>query len=376
MRKRLLLLLAVLLSLSLVAAACGDDGDTDTGSDTTEPDGTDTTEPDGGEGSTSACPEERVEGDPDGTKVGLLFDLTGRGDQSFNDAAACGMDRAATDLPILPQESVPTGDADRPERLALLADSGNEMIIGVGFLWGEHISAASTQYPDTAFLQIDGFAEGDNVTVATFAEHEGSYLVGVAAALTSETGKIGFIGGVEQDLIKKFEAGFVAGATAANPDIEIESEYITPDGDFTGFTSPDRAREIANSMYQGGADVIYHAAGLSGDGMFAAAREYSEANDTKVWGIGVDSDQYLTAGPDLQEYVLTSMLKRVDTAVYESVAAFLDGTLEAGELTFDLASDGVGYSTSGDFLAEDVIAEMETAREGIASGDIEVPTVP
>jgi basic membrane protein A len=368
MRKRLLLLLAVLLSLSLVAAACGDDDDT-----TTDPD---TTEPGGGEGTTSECPEERVEGDPDGTKIGLLFDLTGRGDQSFNDAAACGMDRAATDLPIFPQESTPTGDADRPERLALLGDSGNEMIIGVGFLWGEHISAASSQYPDVSFLQIDGFAEGDNVTVATFAEHEGSYLVGVAAALTSETGKIGFIGGVEQDLIRKFEAGFVAGATAANPDIEIEVDYITPDGDFTGFTSPDRAREIANSMYQDGADVIYHAAGLSGDGMFAAAREYSQANDTKVWGIGVDSDQYLTVGDDTQEYVLTSMLKRVDTAVYDSVAAFLDGTLEPGELTFDLASDGVGYSTSGEFLAEDVIAEMEAAREGIVSGEITVPTVP
>jgi basic membrane protein A len=374
MRKRLLLLLALLLSVSLVAAACGDDDDGEETSSTTQAPGG---EGDGGDGGSDAeCPAERVEGKADGTKVGLLFDLTGRGDQSFNDSAACGMDKAATDFDIFPSESVPTGDADRPERLALLADQGNELVIGVGFLWGDHITAGSAQYPDTKFVQIDGFAEGPNVTLATFAEQEGSYLVGVAAALTSETGKIGFIGGVEQALIKKFEAGYVAGAKAANPDIEIEVEYITPDGDFTGFTSPDKAKEIATSMYGNDIDVIYHAAGQSGGGMFAAAQEHSESSGTKVWGIGVDSDQYLTAGADLQDYVLTSMLKRVDTAVYDSVQAFLDGTLEPGEQIFDLAGNGVGYSTSGGFLSDDVISEIEKAKEGIISGDIKVPSVP
>lgn len=360
-RKRLLLLFAMLASLSLFAAACGDDDD------------------DGGTsagGTEDDCPETRVAGNPDGRKVGLLFDLTGRGDQSFNDSAACGMDRAATDFDISPSESVPTGDADRPERLALLADQGNELIIGVGFLWAEHITNLAPQYPDVRFVQIDGFSEGDNVTVATFAEHEGSYLVGVAAALTSETGKIGYIGGVEQDLIKKFQAGFEAGARAANPDIEIEIEYITPDGDFTGFTSPDRAREIANRMYGDGVDIIYHAAGQSGGGMFAAAQEYSEQSGRKVWGIGVDSDQYFTVGADLQEYVLTSMIKRVDTAVYDSVQQFLDGTLPTGEVIFDLAANGVGYSTSGGFLSDEVIDAIEEAKQQIIDGEVEVPSVP
>lgn len=361
-RKRLLLLFALLASFSLFAAACGDDDDT--------------TSSGGNGGSSDECPDTRVEGNPDGRKVGLLFDLTGRGDQSFNDSAACGMDRAATDFDINPSESVPTGDADRPERLALLADQGNELIIGVGFLWAEHITNASSTYPDVRFVQIDGFAEGDNVTVATFAEHEGSYLVGVAAALTSETGKIGFIGGVEQDLIKKFEAGYVAGAKAANPDIEVEVRYITPDGDFSGFTSPDRAREIANQMYGDGVDIIYAAAGQSGGGMFAAAQEHSEQTGSKVWGIGVDSDQYFTVGADLQEYVLTSMIKRVDTAVYDSVKQFLDGSLPTGEVIFDLKADGVGYSTSGGFLSDDVIEQIEQAKQQIIDGEVTVPSVP
>lgn len=357
MRKRLLLLLAVLTSLSLVAAACGDDDDTSTAAE-------------------GDCPTSRVEGKPDGTKVGLLFDLTGRGDQSFNDSAACGMDRAATDFDISPSESYPTSDGDRPERLDLLASQDNELIFGVGFLWGDHVTAGASKYPDTHFVQIDGFAEGDNVTLATFAEHEGSYLVGVAAALTSETGKIGFIGGVRQALIQKFEAGYVAGAKSVNPDIEIEVEYITPDGDFTGFTAPDRAREIANRMYGDDVDIIYAAAGQSGGGMFAAAQEYSEASGSKVWGIGVDSDQYFTVGSDLQEYVLTSMIKRVDTAVYDSVQQYLDGNLATGEIIFDLKSEGVGYSTSGDFLSDDTISAIDEAKQQIVDGDVTVPSRP
>jgi basic membrane protein A len=362
MRKRLLLLVAMFLSLSLLAAACGDDDDTDTS--------------DGGDSGTE-CPTSAVAGNPDGTKVGLLFDLTGRGDQSFNDSAACGLDRAATDFDIAPSESEPTSDADRAERLNLLADSGNELIIGVGFLWGDALTAGADAFPDTSFAIIDSVVDKPNVTSLTFAEQEGSYLVGVIAALSSESGKIGFIGGVDNVLIQKFEAGFVAGAEAANPDVEVTVEYITPDGDFTGFTSPEKGKEIANSMYGDGIDIIYAAAGTSGSGMFAAAQEYSESSGSKVWGIGVDSDQYFTVDPALQEYVLTSMLKRVDVAVYDTIKSFTEGNLAGGGIeVYDLARDGVGYSTSGDFVAEDVITKVDEFRQQIIDGETTVPDKP
>src|SRR5690349_7659310 len=210
MRKRLLLLLAVLTSLSLFAAACGDDDDSSSSSG----------------GSEAECPNGPVKGDPNGTPGGLLFDLTGRGDQSFNDAAACGLDRAAEDFSVKPSESVSTADADRPERLRLLAGN-NDLVIGVGFLWGTHVTAGAPQFPDVSFVQIDGSATGSNVTLATFAEQEGSFLVGAAAALTSESKKIGFLGGVNNSLIQKFEAGFVAGAKAADDSVKVEVEYIT-----------------------------------------------------------------------------------------------------------------------------------------------------
>jgi basic membrane protein A len=360
MRKRLLLLLAVLTSLSLVAAACGDDDDSSSGSEASEE---------------AECPEGPVEGQADGTKVGLLFDLTGRGDQSFNDAAACGLDRAAEDFDIDPSESVPTADADRPERLRLLAGS-NELVIGVGFLWGAPVTAGAPQYPNVKFVQVDGVATGSNVTLATFAEQEGSFLVGAAAALTSESKKIGFLGGVNNSLIQKFEAGFVAGAQAADEEVEVEVEYITPDGDFTGFTSPDRAREIATRMFEDDIDVIYAAAGQSGGGMFAAASDYSDTSGDKVWGIGVDSDQYFTVDPELRDYVLTSMIKRVDVAVYDSVEKFLNDELGPGEVIYDLSVDGVGYSTSGDFLESDVIDQINDFRQQIIDGDIKVPSTP
>jgi basic membrane protein A and related proteins len=362
MRKRLLVLVAMLLSLSLVAAACGDDDDTDTSS---------------GDGdSAESCPAGPVAGKEDGQKVGLLFDLTGRGDQSFNDSAACGLDRAAEDFDILPSESVPSSDADRTERLNLLADSGNELIVGVGFLWGDPMTAGADAHPDTKFAIIDSVVDKPNVTSLTFAEQEGSFLVGAIAALTSETGKIGFIGGVENSLIKKFEAGYVAGAKAAKSDIEVEVEYITPDGDFTGFTDPARGKEIATSMYGNDIDIIYAAAGQSGGGMFAAASDYSATSGSKVWGIGVDSDQYNTVDPELREYVLTSMLKRVDVAVYDAIQSFTEGNLATGVQVYDLSKDGVGYSTTGDFISEDTISAVEDFKQQIIDGDITVPDAP
>ncbi len=206
-----------------------------------------------------------------------------------------------------------------------------------------------------------------------FAEEQGSFLVGAAAALKSQTGTIGFIGGVENDLIQKFEAGYTAGAQAVNPDIEVLANYISQPPDFSGFNDPTKGKEIAAAQYEDGADVIYSAAGGSGLGAFQAAAEAGEPGE--VWGIGVDSDQYNLVSADLQPYILTSMLKKVDVATYDTIAAFCAGEFAAGTQVFDLSVDGVGYSTTGGFV-DDIADQLDAFKEQIISGEITVPTAP
>jgi basic membrane protein A len=305
--------------------------------------------------------------------IGLVFDVGGRGDKSFNDAAAAGLDQAVDEFGITASESTPTGDADRAERLDGIISQGNGLVIAVGFLWGDAVTAGATANPDTSFAIVDSVVDLPNVASLVFAEEQGSFLVGVAAALKSQTGTVGFIGGVENDLIKKFEAGFTAGATAANPDIEVLVNYITQPPDFTGFNDPAKGKEIAAAQYGAGADVIYSAAGGSGLGAFEAAREAGAPGE--FWAIGVDSDQYNLVSADLQPYILTSMLKRVEVAVYETAKAYAEGSFAAGTQVFDLAADGVGYSTTGGFI-DDITDEIDTYAEQIKSGEIEVPTVP
>ena len=211
------------------------------------------------------------------------------------------------------------------------------------------ITQASAAYPDTHFLLIDAVVEADNVHNIVFAEEQGSFLVGAAAALKSESGQLGFIGGVENELIKKFEAGFTAGAECVNPDIEVLVEYIIRRPDFTGFNDPAKGKEIAAAMYEAGADVVYAAAGASGYGVLEAAAEAGEPGE--VWAIGVDSDQYDQVDADLQPYVLTSMLKNVDVAVYNTIESEMQRHVRRRDVeTFDLSVGGVGYSTSGGFI--------------------------
>jgi basic membrane protein A len=320
--------------------------------------------------------------------VGMVYDIGGRGDLSFNDSAAAGLDQAKQDFNVSVQELEPNqGGTNRAELLDLLASQGMNVIIGVGFLFAETVCAAANKYPDVNFGDVDGFinkdtancpgahdlTSTDNVASLLFAEEQGSFLVGAAAALKSQTGHVGFIGGVDIDLIHKFEAGFVAGAKQIDPNIKVDIKYITQPPDFGGFNDPAKAKEIAASMYQGGADVVYHAAGGSGLGLFQAAKEYSDSSGTHVWAIGVDSDQYVTAPVDLQPFILTSMLKRVNVAVYETIKSQVDGNFQGGYITFDLARDGVGYSTSGGFV-DDIVPQLEDLKAKIISGEIVVPT--
>jgi basic membrane protein A len=379
-----LLAAGLVAALGFTAAACGDDDDDETTSDDTTAEGTTAPEATTGATTGATTAPDATTADttaPDGTSapmeggqtVGLLYDITGRGDKSFNDAAAAGLDQAVEEFGVVPSESTPTGDGDRAERMNGLIDQGNELIIGVGFLWGDAITAGAEANPDISFAIIDSVVELPNVASLTFAEHEGSFLVGAAAALKSQTGKLGFIGGVENDLIKRFEAGFTAGATAVNPDIEVLVSYISQPPDFTGFNDSAKGKEIAAAQYADGADVIYSAAGASGLGAFEAAAEAGAPGE--VWAIGVDSDQYNLVSPELQPYILTSMLKKVDVAVYETAKAFAEGNFQAGIQTFDLAADGVGYSTSGGFV-DDIADQLDEFKQQIIDGEIEVPLAP
>lgn len=324
----------------------------------------------------AACGDGGTEDGGDGVNVGLVFDIGGRGDQSFNDSAAKGLDEAVADFGINKSEASANDDGSNREELLNLQSEGNALVFGIGFLFATPMTNAATANPDVNFAIVDDASvDLPNVAGLVFAEHEGSFLVGAAAALKSQTGKIGFIGGVSIDLIKKFEAGYIAGAKAVNPDIEIVSQYVTEPPNFDGFNDPASGKVIAQSMFEGGADIIYHAAGGTGAGLFQAAKEYSDSMGSKVWAIGVDSDQYLTAGADVQDYILTSMLKRVDVAVYNTVKAQVDGTFAAGAQVFDLSVDGVGYSTSGGFI-DDIVSQLDDYKAQIISGAITVPTTP
>ena len=385
MRRNSKLILALISVLSLLAVACGSTTDavTDAASDVVEETTDAVDEATGGdEGEDEAVEASDV-------SVGLVYDIGGRGDLSFNDSAAAGLDRAEADLGIGFTDLSPNDDGSNRGDLLQLAADDNPIVIGVGFLFEGDAIATAAENPDTNFAVIDSavldFDQsppapfGPNIAGLTFAEHEGSYLVGVAAALTSETDTLGFVGGVSGiGLIERFEAGFRAGAQSVNPDIEVIVEYITAAPDFDGFNQPDRAQVIATTMFEDGADVIYHAAGGAGNGMFQAAADFTDDNGSKVWGIGVDSDQYETIGavsPELQEFVLTSMLKRVDVAVFEVLQAQANGEFVAGNTVYDLSVDGVGYSTTGGFI-DDIVPQIEEAREAIIAGDVVVPTDP
>ena len=342
---------ALLLAGSMALAACASDEPTGSG---------------GGEGGGGTAPEE--------LRVGLAYDTGGRGDQSFNDSAYGGAAAAVDALGGELQELSPNEDAsNRVELLTQLAEQGFNPVIAVGFAYDDVIGEVAPQFPETTFAQVDGSnsdgAKGDNVTGLVFAEEQGSFLAGVAAALKSESGHIGFVGGVQSPLIEKFEAGYVAGAQAVNPQITIDRQYISPAGDVSGFGDPARGQIVAQGMYDAGADIVYHAAGGSGIGVFQAAA----ASGNRA--IGVDSDQYLTVeDPALQAVIMTSMLKRVDNAVEQFINDYSEGNVQgATDVLNDLSTEGVGLATSGGFI-DDIQGEIEQYEQQITDGTITVPT--
>ena len=310
-------------------------------------------------------------GEGSDVKACLAYDVGGRGDQSFNDSAAKGLDQAKEELGVEVEEveaSQGENDAAREDRLNQLVDAGCTNIIGVGYIYAKAIGGAAKDNPDVSFAIIDDASadsEGENVAQLVFAEHEGSFLVGAAAALKSKSGKVGFIGGTDVPLINKFEAGFKAGAQAVDPKIDIQTKYLAEDG--SGFADPAKGKTAAEGMYDKGADVIYHAAGGSGSGLFEAAK----AN--KKMAIGVDSDQAKTAEKDVQDVIITSMVKNVNVAVFDYIKASTEGEPLTGLQEFDLKDGGVSYATTGGKI-DDITKDLDDYKQQIVDGKITVPS--
>jgi basic membrane protein A len=308
-----------------------------------------------------------------GLKVGMAYDVGGRGDQSFNDAAAAGLDKAVKELGVTSKEAAATnGEAEsaRQERLQQLIDAGYTNVVAVGFAYAKSVGAAAKANPNVKFAIVDDASPdsaGSNVDQITFAEEQGSFLVGAAAALKSKASHIGFVGGVNTDLIKKFQVGYQAGAKAVNPNIVIDVKYLTEPPDFSGFSSVDKGKAAAEGMYQGGADIVYHAAGGSGGGVFTAAKAANKL------AIGVDSDQAKTAAPDVRDVILTSMIKKVDVGVFDFINSVKTGSFKAGNKIFDLKAGGVDYSTTGGKV-DDIKSKLDDYKAQIIAGTITVPS--
>lgn len=302
--------------------------------------------------------------------VGLVFDVGGRGDKSFNDQAYAGLERAQRELGIT-FHTLETGEgADREAAMRQLAARDAQLIFGVGFLFTDDIRKLAREFPAKKFACIDyTVTAGDtlppNLVALKFKEEEGSYLVGALAALMSRTGKVGFVGGMEIPLIKKFEAGYVAGVHQVAPRTQVLIKYAGTTG--TAFKDPTKGKELALAEYNQGADIIYHASGSTGLGVFEAAREKGKL------AIGVDSDQHDEA-PD---NILTSMVKRVDVAVFETIRSLGAGTWSGGIKVFGLAEQGVAWvydEHNRARIPDPVRATVDSLKAEIIAGRIVAPT--
>jgi basic membrane protein A and related proteins len=315
--------------------------------------------------------------DASGLKVGLAYDIGGRGDGSFNDAAAAGLEKAIVDLGVVKENTKELAAAANESedaaatRLRQLVSEGYNPVIAVGFKYATALKTVATESPQTQFAIVDDSSvELPNVKPLVFAEEQGSFLVGAAAALKTQTCKIGFVGGVEQPLIQKFQAGYVQGAKAVAPDVQIDIKYLSPAGDFSGFNDAAKGQVVASGELDAGSDVIYHAAGASGQGVFQAVKAANKM------AIGVDSDQYnVPAYADVKDIIITSMLKRVDVAVFDYINAVAAGDTSTLPAVFDLTVDGVGYATSGGKV-DDIKSDLDAYKAAIISGEIKVESTP
>lgn len=305
----------------------------------------------------------RSEADKGKVHVGIVFDTGGKDDRSFNASAWEGVKRAAQDFPIVLRDVEPGDPTSVEPAIRAFAERNYDLVIGVGFEQMPVVERVAKDYPNVIFVIIDGEIKLPNVTSLLFREHEGSYLVGMIAAMKSQTGTVGFIGGMDIPLIHRFETGYAEGARAANPNVNVIANYVgvTP----AAWNNPGQGKELAIAQIGKGADVIFTAAGNSGIGAFDAAEQ------NKKFVIGVDSNQnWVKPG-----YVLTSMIKRIDNAVYQTIAERVNGQFKPGVHVYGLNNEGVGYAVdqhNEKLLTPEMIAKVEEAKKKIISGEIKV----
>ncbi|MGW7204202.1 BMP family lipoprotein [Streptomyces sp. NPDC054837] len=323
----------------------------------------------------SSSSESSSSSDSKNLGLALAYDVGGKGDQSFNDAATAGLDKADKEFgykstAVEPQDG--ESEADKVQRLETLAKQGYNPVIGVGYAYAPAVKAASAKFPKTTFGIVDDEqTKADNVADLVFSEEQASYLAGVAAALTTKSNTVGFIGGVDVPLIHKFEAGYKQGVQDTKKGVTVKSQYLTETAAEGGFSSPDKGESAAEGQIDDGADVVYAAAGLSGQGVIKAA------NANKIWAIGVDSDQYnQDALKAYKASILTSAMKNVEGAVYELAKSVHDGKPETGVIRGSLSNGGVSLANSNPEFADnaEIQAAVKKATEGIIDGTIKVKT--
>ncbi len=312
-----------------------------------------------------------------GPHVGVVFDLGGRGDKSFNDGAWNGAERASRELGASVRFVEPGESSDREAGLRLLAAEHSDLVVGVGFMFTDDLLTLAAEYPDVHVAGVDLALRTDaagnplplpaNLSALKFREEEGSFLVGALAGLVGGSKKVGFVGGMDIPLIHKFEQGYRQGVAAVCPDCEVIAQYAgaTPEA----FRNPGKGKELALSQYDAGVNVIFHAAGTTGLGVFEAARS------TGKLAIGVDADQY----DEAPGHVLTSMTKGVDEAVFDTTHRVEDGTFEGGVRSYGLAEGGVGYvydEHNRALIPDEIHARVEALKKDIVEGRIHVKVTP
>ncbi|KAA0966460.1 BMP family ABC transporter substrate-binding protein [Sporosarcina sp. ANT_H38] len=319
------------------------------------------------EGSASAPKEDTF-------SIAMVTDTGGVDDKSFNQSAWTGIKEYGEENKYTKGDGgydylQSAEDADYLPNFNKLVQRDFDLIFGVGFLLKESVEEIATQRPDNHFALVDETSELPNVASLMFKEQEGAFLAGVAAAKMTKSDKIGFVGGMDIPVIERFEAGFLAGVAAVKPELKVDVQYT---GDFA---KAELGKAAANRMYSSGVDIIFHAAGGSGNGVFAEAKERKKANpDEYVWVIGVDSDQYEEGKVGDDNITLTSMLKRVDIAVKNTADLAAKGEFPGGEVTtFGLADNGIALADSRGAIPQDVLDEVEKFTKQIADGEIEVP---
>lgn len=326
----------------------------------------------------AGCARDAAVESPCKIRVGIVFDIGGKNDRSFNAAAWEGVVRADRDLDICLHDVEPGNPTSIEPSMRAFAEKGFDLIIGVGFAQGPILASVAKDYPEIKFAIVDGvILEEDgktpkkNVASLIFREHEGSYLVGMIAAAKSSSGILGFIGGMDIPLIHKFETGFEEGARSVNPNVRVIDNYVGVTD--SAWNNPGKGKELALSQIDQGADVIFTAAGNSGLGAFDAVEQFGKDPEglAKRYVIGVDSNQNgVKPG-----FVLTSMVKRVDNAVYDVVREVYEGRFAGGFHVFGLDKDGVGYAMDGfnkALIPQSVIDRVEASKAKIVSGEIKV----